>query len=285
MQHIVYITPDFDFIEQTFTEMEREASKDPKAFLKKAKKDSEMKVYDKVSSFANDFNDEKISDQGFIIIVNDNLTQKDLDLESIRRAVRERGIEDPAAPGVIILDMVPCDFYDGMDNEDPFAVIEKKLGYDGIDIPAMNDDGYLYNSYLMQIRLVKLKSGEDELHFVTKNAVEEFILPADVLYTETVARIRELLLDTFGEKEYAWLALYNGVTRHGASEGIRRAAKQLGKQIKPSTLFEGKLKSGAKVDDLAAKNIREALCDSSRQSDEVIDIYLKQQNIIPYPEI
>ena len=76
MQHIIYLHADYDFSDMTFTDLEREAGRDPKAFLERAKKDPEMTIYHKISDFAFDFNDEKISDEGFLIVIDDNKKKK-----------------------------------------------------------------------------------------------------------------------------------------------------------------------------------------------------------------
>lgn len=74
MQHIIYIDPDYDFGEQSFTDFERNATRDPAAFLKAARGDDGMKVYGRLSDFVHEFNDDRISDLGYLILVDDRRT-------------------------------------------------------------------------------------------------------------------------------------------------------------------------------------------------------------------
>lgn len=267
MKHIVYIHP---FVaDEIFgiEEFQHDASADPKKFLESCRRNDEMTVYDTPEAFAEAFNGGEVSDEGYVLVVEDNVTRKDIDLDVIRLFVRSHGYEEPLAKGVKVFDVAPRDFY-SMEN-DPFGVIEDKLHYDGIDVPVLDDDGYMQGSYLMTISLIEQEPGQSILEFSCANDTREYSLRSDELYSETIARIRELLTGTFGPKEYAWLTFYRNVYLFGASEGIRRSAAELGRELVTDTLFEGK------ADEKAVKHILEAMRDPDKDSERLIGMYLK----------
>jgi len=203
MRHIIYLHADYDFSDMTFTDLEREAGRDPKAFLERAKKDPEMTVYHKISDFAFDFNDEKISDEGFLIIIDDNKSPKDVDLEKILMVVRQRGVPAPDNKKAKILYIAPRDFYTMED--DPFELVNETLGYDPIDMPVMDKDGYYCSAYFLAIEAMP----NDTLRFMLKNDTDTFWVEQFGVYAEYVEMLREVVCETLGEEQYAWLKKYN----------------------------------------------------------------------------
>jgi len=203
MQHIVYLHADYDFSDMTFTDLEREAGRDPKAFLERAKKDPEMTVYHKMFKFVSDFNDEKISDQGYLIAVDDRMSPVDVDLEKILKVVRQHGVPAPDNKKARILYIAPRDFYTMED--DPFELVKETLGYDPIDMPVMDKDGYYCSAYFIAIEAMP----NNTLRFMLKNESDTFWVGQFGVYAEYVQILRNVVCDILGEEQYAWLKGHN----------------------------------------------------------------------------
>lgn len=216
MQHIIYINPDYDFTKHTFTELERYAGLNPSDFLAAARKSNEMTVYDKLSDFVHDFNDEKISDQAFLILLEDHKTTETIQLEELAEAVRQYGIPNPADPKSVILTIAPMDIHSMP--VDPFDLMQDTLGYDGIEVTYQDKHGYLQDGYVTAIEVY-----DKNIQFhITVDMLKrkDIILQRYELHSDTVDSLHDLVLEGLNSEDRDWLVLYNSVLKHGAKKGL-----------------------------------------------------------------
>lgn len=89
MKHIVYISPDSDLIEHIDALAHEAATKDQAEMLRAIARDENVTVFAETKDFVLAFNDETISDQGYLLLLDDGLIGKDYLLAILKRKVRE----------------------------------------------------------------------------------------------------------------------------------------------------------------------------------------------------
>ena len=89
MKHIVYISPDSELIEHIDALAHEAATKDQAEMLRAISRDEHVKVFKETKDFVLAFNNETISDQGYLLLLDDGLIGKNYILAMLKRKVRE----------------------------------------------------------------------------------------------------------------------------------------------------------------------------------------------------
>lgn len=118
MNHIVYLSPNAEELSGggRLRAIMHDATIDPVKTLDTLRKrsDEEVMVFDSVEGFAAAFNNDTVSDQGYILIIDDNISENMHLLAVIRDAVQEKGvkIQTPGQDPVTVIDLLPSNELD-----------------------------------------------------------------------------------------------------------------------------------------------------------------------------
>lgn len=88
MKHLVYICPDSEFFEHIDALAHEAATKDQAEMLRSLAHHEGVTVFKETKDFVEAFNDETVSDQGYLLLLDDGLNGKNYLLAMIKRLVR-----------------------------------------------------------------------------------------------------------------------------------------------------------------------------------------------------
>lgn len=88
MKHIVYISPDCELFEHIDALAHEAATKDQAEMLRSLAHHEGIMVFKETKDFIEAFNDETVSDQGYLLLLDDGLNGKNYLLAMIKRLVR-----------------------------------------------------------------------------------------------------------------------------------------------------------------------------------------------------
>jgi len=88
MKHIVYISPDCELFEHIDALAHEAATKDQAEMLRSLAHHEGITVFKETKDFVEAFNDETVSDQGYLLLLDDGLNGKNYLLAMIKRLVR-----------------------------------------------------------------------------------------------------------------------------------------------------------------------------------------------------
>ena len=88
MKHIVYISPDCELFEHIDALAHEAATKDQAEMLRSLAHHEGITVFKETKDFVEAFNDETVSDQGYLLLLDDRLNGKNYLLAMIKRLVR-----------------------------------------------------------------------------------------------------------------------------------------------------------------------------------------------------
>lgn len=88
MKHIVYISPDCELFEHIDALAHEAATKDQAEMLRSLAHHEGVTVFKETKDFIEAFNDETVSDQGYLLLLDDGLNGKNYLLAMIKRLVR-----------------------------------------------------------------------------------------------------------------------------------------------------------------------------------------------------
>lgn len=88
MKHLVYICPDSEFFEHIDALAHEAATKDQAEMLRSLANHEGVTVFKETKDFVEAFNDETVSDQGYLMLLDDGLNGKNYLLAMIKRLVR-----------------------------------------------------------------------------------------------------------------------------------------------------------------------------------------------------
>ncbi len=89
MNHIVYISPNSDFFDHYNAILHEAETKNQADLLKTLAHDENVNIFKKTKDFILAFNDNTISDQGHLLLLNDGLNGKDYLVTMLKRLVRQ----------------------------------------------------------------------------------------------------------------------------------------------------------------------------------------------------
>ena len=89
MNHIVYISPDCDLFEHLDALAHEAATKDQAEMLHSVARHEGVTVFKESKDFVEAFNDETVSDQGYLLLLDDGLSGKDYIVAMLKRLVHD----------------------------------------------------------------------------------------------------------------------------------------------------------------------------------------------------
>lgn len=119
MKHIIYIAPNSDLFDNNLLEdLKKQLADDPSAFLARmaqetSKQDGMVEIFDTTEALLNALNEDKVSDQGYFLLADDNTSDRQHILDLIKEdciAVGVKNHKDDRTKYVI--DLLPNDNLD-----------------------------------------------------------------------------------------------------------------------------------------------------------------------------
>lgn len=190
MKHIVYLSPNAPELDAhgDLHSLERSATTSPLETLKALRKrnDDEVLIFDSTEQFAEAFNNETISDQGYILVIDDLVSDHNRILNDIRKMVSEKGITIPGAHPDKIITLLPSNDL-GWDEEKEAdnslkALSEELPAY----LVASNRDGEWFEEKVRRVVL----SDSNKLSFILDDG---FTVDASEAFVENLASIKDIL--------------------------------------------------------------------------------------------
>lgn len=190
MKHIVYLSPNAPELDAhgDLHSLERSATTSPLETLEALQKrsDEEVLIFDSPEQFAEAFNNETISDQGYILIIRDLISDHERILNDIRKMVSEKGITIPGTHPCKVITLLPSNGL-SWDKENEAGNALKALSEElPTYLVASNRDGEWFEEKVRRVVL----SDSNMLSFVLEDG---FTVDASEAFVENLATIKDIL--------------------------------------------------------------------------------------------
>lgn len=190
MKHIVYLSPNAPELDGhgALHSLQNSATTSPLETLEALRKrnDDEVLIFDSIGQFAEAFNNETISDQGYILVIDDLISDHNRILNDIRKMVSEKGVTIPGAHPDKVITLLPSNDL-GWDEEKEAdnalkALSEELPAY----LVASNRDGEWFEEKVRRVEL----SDSNELSFILDDG---FTVDASEAFVENLTSIKDIL--------------------------------------------------------------------------------------------
>lgn len=201
MKHIVYLSPNAPELDGhgALHGLESSASTSPLETLKALRKrtDEEVLIFDSPEQFAEAFNDETISDQGYILVIDDHISDHNRILNDIRKMVSEKGVTIPGAHPCKVITLLPSNDLNWHKEKEAGNTLRALSEELPTYLVASNRDGEWFEEKVRRVVL----SDSNKLSFVLEDG---FTVDASEVFIENLASIKDILkgLDKDAVKEF-----------------------------------------------------------------------------------